>query len=186
MPLLWRNNWDVAVQLGFVKCPNEFFGCQCDRCLRRHYLIDSSQPFLKKRNLIGHHWSWHYGYRVPFLAVRFFGCACFLVARLGAEGALAATRFVVGAFGFESDGFADSSLATGFAAWVCVSIRSNLASMSSRRISRLVNRSANAAKSCRDDSDSCCNTCSMDFSIASRKGAEIVRELSSMAPVAWA
>ena len=97
MPLLRRNNGDVAVQLCFVKRPNEFFGRLCDRGLRRHHLIDGPQPFLKKCKLICHNWSWHCGYRVPFLAVRLFGCAC-LAARF-----LAATRFGACVLTFESE-----------------------------------------------------------------------------------
>jgi len=54
------------------------------------------------------------------------------------------------------------------------------------RISRLVKRPANAATSCRDGMDDFCSAAAMALSNASRKGAEAIRELLSMAPVACA
>src|ERR1035441_9419639 len=113
MPLLRRNNGDVPVQLCFVKRPNEFFGRLRDCGLRRHHLIDGSQPFLKNCKLICRNRSWHYGCRVPFLAFRFRGCACFLVARLVATGTLAALGFATCALTFESEALAGSSVVSG-------------------------------------------------------------------------
>src|SRR5579863_2384811 len=56
-----------------------------------------------------------------------------------------------------------------------VSTWSSLASISSSFISTLVRRSARLRKSARDGMLNCCSACTIDFSRASRKGAEAVR-----------